>query len=76
VGLCVDETDPHAFVTVSGHASLSEEPELLLHWATVLGVRYMGADRAEEAGRRNSVPGVLLVRVTPTRLSAIAGVTE
>jgi PPOX class probable F420-dependent enzyme len=76
VGLCVDETDPHAFVTVSGPASLSQEPKLLLHWATVLGVRYLGADRAEEAARRNSVPGVLLVRVTPTRMSAVAGVTE
>ena len=76
VGLCVDEIDPHAFVTVTGTASLSEEPEALLHWATALGCRYMGADRAAELGRRNGVPGVLLVRVTPTRTSAIAGITD
>lgn len=76
MGLCVDSTDPHAFVTISGQASLSEEPEMLLHWATVLGARYMGAERAEEAGRRNGVPGVLLVRVTPTRTSEVAGVTK
>ncbi len=76
VGLCVDETDPHAFVTVTGTAALSEEPEALLHWATVLGCRYMGADGAEEFGRRNGVPGVLLVRVSSTRTSAIAGITD
>jgi hypothetical protein len=27
----------------------------------------MGADRADEYGDRNGVPGELLVRVTPTR---------
>jgi hypothetical protein len=70
VGLCVDDVDAHAFVTVTGTATLSEEPESLLHWATVLGGRYAGADRAEELGPRNSVPGVLLVRVTPDRTSA------
>jgi PPOX class probable F420-dependent enzyme len=76
VGLCVDEIDPHAFVTVSGTAVLSEEPKALLHWATVLGHRYMGAERAEQLGRRNSVPGVVLVRVTPTRTTAITGITD
>jgi hypothetical protein len=30
----------------------------------------MGADRAEEYGRRNGVPGELLVRVRPTRVMA------
>lgn len=76
VSMCVDEVDPHAFVTVTGTAALSEDPKALLHWATVLGGRYVGADRAEEFGRRNGVPGVLLVRVTPTRTSAIAGITD
>ena len=28
----------------------------------------MGADRAEEFGRRNGVPGELVVRVTPTKV--------
>lgn len=30
----------------------------------------MGEDRAEEFGRRNAVPGELLVRVTPERVIA------
>jgi len=76
VGLCVDEIDPHAFVSITGIAALSEEPDALLHWATLLGGRYLGVDRAEELGRRNAVPGVLLVRVTPTHTSAIAGITD
>jgi hypothetical protein len=28
----------------------------------------MGADRAEEFGRRNGVPGELIVRVSPTKV--------
>jgi hypothetical protein len=37
-----------------------------------IGGRYTGADRAEEFGRRNAVPGELLVRLRPQRLIAAA----
>ena len=33
-----------------------------------IGGRYMGAHRAEEIGRRNAVPGELVVRVRPTKV--------
>jgi hypothetical protein len=36
--------------------------------STLLGAKYMGADRAEEFGRRNGVAGELVVRVKPTRI--------
>ena len=36
----------------------------------------MGADRAEEYGRRNSVPGELLVRVTPRKVVAKKNVSD
>jgi hypothetical protein len=36
----------------------------------------MGAARAEEYGRRNGVPGELLVRITPTRTVAQADIAE
>ena len=36
----------------------------------------MGADRADEFGDRNGVPGELLVRVTPTRLVGESGVAD
>jgi hypothetical protein len=51
----------------------------MLHWGTRIGGRYMGADRAEEFGRRNAVQGELLVRVTPTKVIAqkdVAGYNE
>jgi PPOX class probable F420-dependent enzyme len=71
LALCVDlETPPYAFVQVQGTATVSEEPDELLAAATALGARYMGADRAEEFGRRNGVPGELLVRLRPTKVIA------
>ena len=42
----------------------------MLDIATRTGARYMGADRAEEFGRRNAVPGELVVRVRPTKVIA------
>jgi PPOX class probable F420-dependent enzyme len=77
VGLCVDdERPPFAFVMIDGVASISEELSELRCWATRIGGRYMGADRAETFGARNGVPGELLVRVTPTRIIAQDGVAD
>jgi PPOX class probable F420-dependent enzyme len=72
VALCVDDDRaPYAFVTVAGRATVSEDLQELLHYATRLGARYMGEDRAEAFGRRNAVPGELLVRLHPERVLAI-----
>ena len=49
-------------------SSISEDPEDLLDIATRTGARYMGDDRAEEFGRRNGVPGELVVRLRPTKI--------
>jgi PPOX class probable F420-dependent enzyme len=69
VVICVDdEHPPYSFVQVQGTASTSADPDELLDTATRIGGRYMGADRAEEFGRRNGVPGELVVRVTPTKV--------
>lgn len=71
VALCLDdERPPFAFVLVEGTVEISDDPDALLRWATVIGGRYMGADQAEAYGRRNGVPGELLVRVRPTRTVA------
>jgi PPOX class probable F420-dependent enzyme len=75
VSICVDDDrPPFAFVIVSGRVALSEDPQDLLRWATVIGGRYMGADQAESYGTRNGVPGELLVRLTPTRVIAQTGI--
>jgi PPOX class probable F420-dependent enzyme len=76
VVLCVDlQEPPYAFVQVQGEATVSEDPDDLVRTATAIGRRYMGADRAEEFGRRNGVPGELVVRLRPTRIVADLDVT-
>jgi len=65
-----DERPPFSFLTIAGTASVVDDDAELLRWATLIGGRYMGADRAEEFGRRNAVPPELLIRVTPTKIVA------
>ena len=74
--LCVDlERPPYAFVQVQGEAEISEDPAELVRTATVIAARYMGADRAEEFGRRNGVPGELVVRLRPVKVLAAFNMT-
>lgn len=76
VVMCVDlEEPPYAFVQIQGDTVLSTDPGELLRVATAIGRRYMGDERAEEFGRRNGVPGELVVRVRPTRVIAALDVT-
>jgi PPOX class probable F420-dependent enzyme len=75
--LCVDDDrPPFAFVIVQGRASLSEDLDELRHWAGRIGGRYMGADRAEEFGARNGVPGELLVRLRIERATGYEAVAD
>ena len=77
VTLCVDdEQPPYSFVQVQGTTSISEDPADLLDIATRIGGRYMGADRAEEFGRRNGVPGELIVRITPLKVIAAFDIAD
>lgn len=69
VVICVDDPHPpYSFVQVQGVASVGEDPADVLGIATRTGARYMGADRADEFGRRNAVPGELVVRLRPTKV--------
>ena len=77
VSLVVDsEQPPFAFVHVRGTATISEDPAELLRFATLIAARYMGSERAEEYGRRNAVPGELLVRLDPERVIALRDVAD
>jgi PPOX class probable F420-dependent enzyme len=77
VALCVDdERPPFSFVTVQGRVELSEDPAELLDSATRIGSRYMGEERGEEFGRRNAVPGELLVRVRVEKVVAMGDVAD
>lgn len=69
--ICVDDPHPpYSFVQVQGVAAIGEDPADVLDIATRTGARYMGADRADEFGRRNAVPGELVVRLRPTKVIA------
>jgi PPOX class probable F420-dependent enzyme len=71
VSLCVDlQEPPYGFVQVQGIATISEDLAELLRTATAIAGRYMGAERAEEFGRRNAVPGELVVIIRPTKVVA------
>lgn len=71
IALVVDlEEPPYGAVQVQGTVTLSEDPAELRRTATAIGGRYMGTARAEEFGRRNGVPGELLVRVKPHKVIA------
>ena len=77
VALCVDDdAPPFAFAIVEGTVELSEDLDELRRCATLIAGRYMGADQAEAFGRRNGVPGELLVRLTPTRIIAQTGIAD
>jgi PPOX class probable F420-dependent enzyme len=76
LSVCVDlEEPPYAFVQVQGTATISEDPAELVRTATAIGGRYMGADRAEEFGRRNGEPGELVVRLQATKVIAVFDMT-
>ncbi|WP_159672164.1 PPOX class F420-dependent oxidoreductase [Streptomyces mexicanus] len=77
VALCVDDDrPPYSFVVLHGRARLSEDLEELRHWATRIGARYMGEERAEEFGARNGVPGELLGRVPIDKVVAVRDLAE
>jgi PPOX class probable F420-dependent enzyme len=77
VALCMDdERPPHSFVIIDGIATISEELDDVGYWATIIGGHYMGPERAEEFGRRNGVPGELLVRVRPTNIVATVDLAD
>jgi PPOX class probable F420-dependent enzyme len=71
-----DEAPPFGFVLIDGTVEISEEPDPLVHWATEIAKRYMGDDKAEAYGRRNGVPGELLVFVTPTKVRGMLDVAD
>lgn len=68
---CVDDqTPPFAFVMIEGRVEIYEDSDELLHWTTQIARRYMGADLAEEYGRRNAESGELLVMLQPEKIVA------
>nr|WSX53145.1 PPOX class F420-dependent oxidoreductase [Streptomyces sp. NBC_00974] len=77
VALCVDDDrPPFSYVILQGRADISEDLDEMLPWASKIGARYMGAEHGDAFGRRNAVPGELLVRVSIDKVISAAGVAD
>jgi len=75
--LLVDlEEAPYGFVKIDGTVTFEDDLDRVRAVATEIGGRYMGADRAEEYGARNGTPGERIVRLTPTKITGVAGVSD
>lgn len=75
--LVVDlEEPPFAHVLVEGTVTISDNPDDLRAFATRIGGRYMGPERAREFGERNGVPGELVVRLSMDRVIAKADISD
>ena len=71
-----DERPPFAYVRVEGTVDISDDHEAMLPWSIRIAGRYMGDGRAKAFGRRNAVPGELLVRLRPTRIVGMADIAD
>ena len=77
VSLCFDDDrPPFSFVTIAGTVTLSTEPDDLLRWGTLIGGRYMGAEKAAAYGKRNAVPHGMVWDVTSERVVAKVDVAD
>ncbi|MDH3019457.1 PPOX class F420-dependent oxidoreductase [Gordonia alkanivorans] len=76
VAMSVDlQEPPYGFVQVQGRAVVTEDLDEVRRIAMLCGARYMGAERAEEFGARNGVPGELGVWIEPSKVIAELDVT-
>ncbi|WP_414640312.1 PPOX class F420-dependent oxidoreductase [Amycolatopsis sp.] len=75
--LCVDDDrPPFSYVQFTAEATLHFDQVETLRWATAIGGRYMGEDKSEDYGRRNSVPEEALVRARITKVVAYSGIAD
>ena len=68
---CVDDQVPlFSFVTIDGSIAeiISNEPSEVYKWAKIIASRYMGNDKSEEYGKRNSSEDELLIKIKPIRI--------
>ncbi|MBC8156840.1 PPOX class F420-dependent oxidoreductase [Armatimonadetes bacterium] len=70
VRLCVDDQTPlFSFVLIDGIAHIERvETKETYKWAKAIAARYMGDDKSEAYGKRNSGEGEILVRIKPIKV--------
>jgi PPOX class probable F420-dependent enzyme len=76
VALVVDlEAPPYAFVLVEGTVSISTDLAEMLPLSIRIAERYVEASQAQQFGARNAVEGELLVRLHPSKITALDDLT-
>ena len=70
VRLCVDDQTPlFSFVLIDGIAQIERgQTGEIYKWAKIIAARYMGDDKSEVYGKRNSGEGEILVKIKPVRI--------
>ncbi len=70
VRLCVDDQKPlFSFVLIDGIAQIEKvETSEIYKLAKIIAARYMGDDKSEAYGKRNSGEGEILVRIKPIKI--------
>ena len=70
VRLCVDDQTPlFSFVLIDGIAQIERgQTGEIYKWAKIIAARYMGDDKSEAYGKRNSGEGEILVKIKPVRI--------
>lgn len=70
VRLCVDDQVPlFSFVNIDGVAEIiSSDPSEVYKWAKLIAARYVGKEKSELYGKRNSGEGELLIKIKPIRM--------
>jgi len=71
-----DQMPPYSFVKIDGSITLHDDLDEVRRLSTIIGGRYMGPDRAEEYGERNGVPGELVVRLHPSKITAAFDIAD
>ena len=79
VRLCVDDQFLlFLFVTIDGGIAeiISNEPSEVYKWVKIIAALYMGNDKAEEYGKRNSSEDELLMKIKPTKVIGQKDIAE
>lgn len=75
--ICVeDDRPPFSYVEARGEVTLSDDLGELVEVATRAGTRYMGPAQGEEFGKRNGVPGEIVVRLRPDKVIAYSAIAD
>jgi hypothetical protein len=70
-----DERPPYAFVLVEGSVTISTDLSTMLPLSIKIARRYVDQAQAEQFGARNAVEGELLVRLRPSKITALGDLT-